>query len=749
MNQQSISQIDGVRPLTVDEGKLLLNRFGLAPEPCTPDYLQRLQWCFLCDSSFHNLELLAGESPRTAEAAIEAVMAGRGGPCHVQATAFLALLKSLGFESYLAAATVNQLGDHMVVVAKTGGQDFVCDVGNGHPYRIPFPLNETIEINHFGWQFVAKGKGTYLELHRRFDDGTWRQIYKVEARPRAFNDFDAIIENHHDSTAFGPFLCGLRAVLIREDKLITLRDLCLRRYSAVGMRERSVPNLVSAAKVLDRIFRFDQDLIRKALDRLKNQAVNWRTIKPRPVRVAVSLSNTNRPVALRRLLASLVEEINSSDSSQVSPPVIMVIDNSVHHEATRSVIDDFVNRLDVRLTNGGSGMSIAESRRAQVQAIARLVAAEPIDAVWMLDDDMVLAQWTLADNHIRRQHNLRYFDDIAYHYHCHPEISMLIGGVTGDPPIRPEAMLSTQLLDVVANINRFSEMNPDSRYTVPNQEEAFNMADYYYDHSEKGTAHLETPFWWLPRAPKTTVREEALLCLREMLGLFNGKAITRLLVQGDTYESYNPETFLLRGGNAVFLDIDSCLSHTYPAIKIDGDDTRRSDMLGLTLLFREGGTWPAEWRYPLMHIRTVEGNDRVKDKRKGILRSLRTEFFGVLMVRAVTQGSSSLVEIAKERSNRIVDCLLQAAYRLDMSLLTINRVRRGWMGTDSGVSEALDKLEISLMSGREAYLGGSTSNQQAKWRSRIIAELYNKKRIYASEQYVKEVCNSGNGCRQI
>ena len=84
MNQQSISQIDGVRPLTVDEGKLLLNRFGLAPEPCTPDYLQRLQWCFLCDSSFHNLELLAGESPRTAEAAIEAVMAGRGGPCHVQ-----------------------------------------------------------------------------------------------------------------------------------------------------------------------------------------------------------------------------------------------------------------------------------------------------------------------------------------------------------------------------------------------------------------------------------------------------------------------------------------------------------------------------------------------------------------------------------------------------------------------------------------------------------------------------------------
>ena len=141
----------------------------------------------------------------------------------------------------------------------------------------------------------------------------------------------------------------------------------------------------------------------------------------------------------------------------------------------------------------------------------------------------------------------------------------------------------------------------------------------------------------------------------------------------------------------------------------------------------------------------TESNSDAKTTRKEIIRSLRTEFFGVLLVRAVERKSLPLVEIAKERLNRIVACLDQSAYQLDISLQTIDHVRKGWMVSDQKISKALDDLEISLVSGCETYLGGSTSVNRDKWKVRIIAELYDKKRIYAVEQYAKEVCKTDNG----
>ncbi|MEZ4433316.1 MAG: arylamine N-acetyltransferase [bacterium] len=686
-----------VRALADDEIDRLLARMRLPRPRRDRAGLMALQWRFLCAAPFHNIDLLAGRSPLTVDAILAAAVAGRGGPCHVQATAFLALLRGLGFRAWLAAGTIGAPGDHLVCVVEVEGRRYVCDVGNGHPYRWPFPLDGRVESAHLGWVFVATGDGRTVRLDRRLDDGSWRRVYTVDPAPRAFADFAGIIGAHHGEAGFGPFLTGLRAASIRDDVVVTLRDLRLRRDSAAGARERRVAGLAEAERVLDRVFGLRDEAVDAALARLSAGASRWATMAPRAPRVAVTVSATARPAALAALLGDLATEwARSTPATRAAgAPLVLVVENGRDPAARAAERAATAPGLDLRWVDDGiHGRSIAESRAAQTAALADLVAAgEPIDAVWMLDDDLRLAQLTVVDGVLVRREAVRYFDRIAEAWRDWPEVSLLVGRVCGDPPIRPDAVLATGLLDVVANIDRFAALDPEAPYPGAADAGVFALPDYYYDHSEAGDAHLHRPAHWLPRAPGRSVRTEARACVAALVGILAGKAPTRPLL--DAAVTGPPVGSRLRGGHAVFLDVDAALRHRYPAARLaDGTMTRRADMVGATRLDRTGGSWVAAMPWPVLHDRVAEALDPG-------LTSLRSEFFGVMLARAVMADGervdrAALAARAAARRARIGARLALAGARADEAQAAIARARTGWMGRDPALAAALDALADAI-----------------------------------------------------
>src|SRR5688572_6183986 len=95
-----------INEVAPDRLTILAERLGVRRE-ISESALVELTWAFLKYSPFHNIDLLAGAAgvppPLSEEEALERVSTGRGGPCHVQAAAFLALVHHLGYDAHLAA----------------------------------------------------------------------------------------------------------------------------------------------------------------------------------------------------------------------------------------------------------------------------------------------------------------------------------------------------------------------------------------------------------------------------------------------------------------------------------------------------------------------------------------------------------------------------------------------------------------------------------------------------------------------
>lgn len=738
---------DDVRPMTVTERDELLRVLRIEAASPSASYLTQLQWAFLKCSPFHNLELLAGVSPRTVEACIEAVLTGRGGPCHVQATAFLALLKSLGFEAHLCAGTISEPGDHLLVLVHTPEAAFVCDVGNGQPYRKPFPLHGTSTSDHVGWHFGSRGDGQRVTLSRHLDDGTWKHVYSVDPSRQHFSDFAGIIAGHHESVGFGPFLTGLRAVLIRDDLVVTLRDFQLRRYSAAGICERYVADRKAAHRVLDKVFGLGSAPVESAFARIGARMSTWGSqLGPQP-RMVVSLSTTGRPENLVALLGSLEQEWRRTTCTGGDQLLVVIVENSVGHadrHQNLATVEEAVQRgsLAIQLVDDGVyGRPIAASRVAQVQALARLhQTGREFDAVWMLDDDIQLAQLQVLDGRLHKTNDIRYFDRIAAYYCQHPEASVLVGGVCGDPPIRPDAVLGTQLFDLECNLERFASLDPRQPYPKQPQRTSFSMADYYYDHSRAGVAHLVTPFLWLGAGPDATVRDEALAFVEAMTGAFWGKTPTRPLLHEPRAQGEGLRSCVLRGGNTVFLDVEALFRHAYPAMRIGSVTTRRSDMVGATLLDRSGGTWFAHFPCPVLHDRKPEHATSPEPDGEAVLASIESEFYGVLLARAVmTAGGTThgFQQEATARSELILTRLREASARTQRASAAIHRAKASWLGEDDELRAALERLQVGLDRARRRYLGGDDPKGCATWLERVATAIQDPERWAALESFAR------------
>lgn len=738
-----------------------LERLGVSSVSVDLAGLTALQVAHLRALPFHNLCLLAGDGADpglpSVEAAVEAAVRGQGGTCHLLSPPFVALLRSLGFEAWLAGGSVGAPGDHVVGVVRLREGLFVCDVGNGHPYLQPFRLDAGAhEQTAYGWRFVFEpcpegDAGAPHRLRRRLADGTWKTVYTLDPRPVEYASFAAIIREHHTRVGFGPFMTGLRAVRITEDVLVTLRDRQLERFHRSGLlaSRREVGDDEAIGRVLARCFGLGEAPWRAALAALRRREPSrWASsvqITAEPLRVLATVGATERPGAVLRLGTGLLRARHEAGLA-VDAVGLMVLDNGGNAGAlaaeaaalraeglpTAVVPDDVAAAWHERLYSRGlvadapasRPRCIATCRALQVAALWQHLTDERgfgelprggSPAVWMLDDDLEFSRLEAVDGGLA----LRPADDVLVSAsvlrQVHPEVSVVIGGTTGCPPIPGFAMLAAQVVDLAAHLERAAAASPGARYRPIHRDRG--RADYYYDHSDLGPAYTRV-FSWEPIAEEQLDARAALLAhLRAVPGLSWGMPCTRLVVH-EPAAPLVPTT--ARGGNALFFDVDALFSAPPLALRCrDGIVTRRGDTVWGELMAGQPATVVVRGPLPLHHVRRAGDLSAPLADARGAAAATRrfaeAQLRGTALARLAAPGRRGergvALAVLEERSRRLRDSLAVVG-RLLPRLMAWTVEPAVWWRDDAEVLAALKGAITALerVAAATAELGGATAD---------------------------------------
>ena len=117
----------------------------------------------------------------------------------------------------------------------------------------------------------------------------------------------------------------------------------------------------------------------------------------------------------------------------------------------------------------------------------------------------------------------------------------------------------------------------------------------------------------------------------------------------------------LRGGNTLFLDAAAARAHPYPTVEVGGQEIRRLDMVGATLLARQGVNFFVVPGFDLRHCRMGQAPGLLHDP---------AEFYGILLARLVMEPTpltplDAVRLLATERIMLLRATLRQAAQRVD------------------------------------------------------------------------------------
>ncbi|XXY48849.1 glycosyltransferase [Sorangium sp. So ce269] len=233
-------------------------------------------------------------------------------------------------------------------------------------------------------------------------------------------------------------------------------------------------------------------------------------------------------------------------------------------------------RVDAqRRVCGELGLDEEEVTERKSIAVARFLlhrfayeVARPGDqpAVWILDDDARITGCLdlLVDDIVRARDS---------------GIDVLIGGVTGAPPIPAGAALRTQLVDLQSFLwgaARHASDEPPPEAEPVNRRFREGRRDYYHDLARRETGHLETPF--LPEATAPDLASSVAHVLGRSERILAGEQLFRALPapEGDPLAHAFPSSF--RGGNTLIFDLDLLRDVPNLAPRVAGRRLRRSDM---------------------------------------------------------------------------------------------------------------------------------------------------------------------------
>lgn len=422
-----------------------------------------------------------------------------------------------------------------------------------------------------------------------------------------------------------------------------------------------------------------------------------------------------------------VRELAAASKTRIELVVFNNVPDASSRQTLRSEIEALGTTTGVRchVTDGPDGRraSIAEARTKLQVACYRALAGRTMP-VWLLDDDVRFDIPTDTGARIDWRHrpdHLAWIDQLAK-----TGADVVIGAVTGDPPLPFASTVRVQIVDLLHNLEWLSGLAPPAErvgplsYSHPGIDErlpsrhAENMAlrrqyrDYYYDLSRIDTGQLERPFWYEPRRPEATVGESFREMVGALDGLFGGRQVFRPLV----WTPVNPAQALLpgfnRGPNTLVFRPSCLVQLPNAAPRLAGEDTRRSDMNWSLLGHHVDGWNVVTAPFPVRQDRTAADASREFDRQTLVLDVRGYAVFSAL--------ADVLLERRAERQARGA-----IRHGLDLLDLSADELARAVRQTEKYLSERLVAWETNhvrvraLAQALESYLFIHRERDRQRW----------------------------------
>ncbi len=451
-------------------------------------------------------------------------------------------------------------------------------------------------------------------------------------------------------------------------------------------------------------------------------------IVPETTPVVIAVVVTGRDAEFARLLRSL-EPVASDPNVHV-----LVLDNG-EDDAVTAQVTHFSRRCEgIRAATSASRprLPLHVARLELSAAVVRSTSSftqSPI--VWMIDDDLTFEE-VRVDDGVMSVRNVAAARIASARALARTDIDILVSGFTGDPPVRPEAVLASQMIDLRAALRFAMERDPADAWTLASP--YVRVCDDYYDHAE--LADWERPVGpvpWVPRgAAARTVGDQLRVLLGESCAIPRGCTPFRpLLARGD--EQPVRVARADRGGNAIFQGVGNLLEHQYPAFPVGGRFSRRADMVGLNMLVRRGRVVVAKGDLTLRHDRTLQ------PRLTHDIEPWLAEFGGVLLSRVTSPDLADVVTpdalaaMAHRRADRIARSLDNGALVCQACLNELQDARAWWH------AEPTLRASCEALSGELRHVSHVLANLRRGGLDQALRSADLQRRVWAAFTELRDV----------